>query len=384
MKARKTIALILALSLAVALIAGCGGDGGSSPAPANPAAPASPAPGGNNQQAPGTDAPPPPPSDNTVYRFNVSFSMPEFSAPEMIAVFDRIQEASNGRIEFTHYFSWSLTSVPTCIDDLNANLVDICVVPIHEHVNLFPLSSLITVTPFLGFDPFYVIGAMYDEMINEWPELAQEYTSNGVKYWTNIPMPAYNIYTTGNHNIRVPGDLRGLRLLSGTELARRFIQAQGGAPVFSPVTEYATSLNSGVVDGAVTHANLLRAVGSLDFIEAGTLFAEAGVHAAIMAWLFSQQAWDSLPADLQQLFTNEAEAMRDGHAQWDYNSHSGNIAAIEGEGGELIRLTYDEIKAWEDAFASLADEYIQELIGNGHTSAQAVYDAIKAKVDASR
>ena len=385
MKTKKVICLILVLCVTAVFFAGCGGnDQGNSNQPSTaasqpPSGSGAAAPSGNQPQGGTSQGSAPAPQDNTVYKFNVSFAMPEFSAEEVVFAFDRIQEASNGRIEFTHYFSWSLTTVPTVIDDLNAGLVDIAMVPAHEHLNLFPLNSLIYFTPFLGIDPYYKVTALYDEMYKEWPVLAQEYAKNGVVYWTNFAMPAYNIFTTSDKNIHLPGDLRGLKLMTGTHLMQQFINANGGAPVYVPTPEYATSLSTNVVDGAINHANVLRAFGCIDFIKGGTLFGEAGIHNGLMMMLFSQQAWDKLPADLQKLFADEAVPLRDNHTMWDYNSHNGNLMAIEGAGGTLVRLTPDEVNQWAAAFSGFIDDYINELNTTGYPEARGLYEAIIAK-----
>ena len=40
------------------------------------------------------------------------------------------------------------------------------------------------------------------------------------------------------------------------------------------VTEYATSLNTSVVDGVINHANVLAAFGALDFVNGATAFGD--------------------------------------------------------------------------------------------------------------
>jgi TRAP-type C4-dicarboxylate transport system substrate-binding protein len=140
---KKIIALVLVFSLVFALAA-CGGGGDSEPV------------GGDG-----------PADEGKVYKMNVSFAAPEFSNPGITAAFERIQEASNGRIEFTYYYSWSLSSVPTVIDDLNSGIVDIAAVPVTEHMNLFPYTNLVTYTPFLGLPGTMAAGDFFHELYHE-------------------------------------------------------------------------------------------------------------------------------------------------------------------------------------------------------------------------
>jgi len=354
---KKILALILALVMALSLVA-CG------------------------EKAPAGDEGGDVVADDTVYKMNVSFAAPEFSTTEITAALDRIQAASNGRIEFTYYYSWSLSSVPTVVDDLTSGVVDIAAVPINEHLSLFPYSNLVTYTPFLGLPNMLDAAKIYDELYAENEVFAQEYANLGLKYWTNYPCPGYNIFTTKDNQIKTPDDLAGLKLITSSSMMAQFIEAHGGAVLNSPVTDYATNLNTSVADGVVNHANVLMAFGCMDFLKGATVFGDQGSAMSLMMMCFSEDAWNALPADLQALFEAEAETLRDNQCEYDYTSHAGNIDYIRGNGGAVVELTDDEIKVWQDAFAPYLEAYIAELEAGGATEAQAIYDALQAKLAA--
>ena len=321
-----------------------------------------------------------PADDGKVYEMNVSFASPEFTVTGVTAALNRVQAASNGRIKFTYYYSWSLTSVPTVVDDMKAGVVDIAAVPINEHLNLFPYSNLITYTPFLGLPDFVSAGKIYDEMYDENPQFAEEFAQNGLVYWSNYPCPPYHIFTVKDYEVKTPDDLNGLKIITSSSMMQQFIAAHGGAPVSTPVTEYATSLNAGVAEGLINHSNVVTAFGCSDFIKAGTLFGEQGTAVSLMMVCISQSAWDKLPADLQQLFLDEADGLRDEQSAVDFANNAKNIEAWEANGAKFTKLTAEEIKVWSDAFEAQRGEYIQSLIDSGATDAQALYDALQTKL----
>ena len=344
---KKIIALLLALVMVVALVA-CGG----------------------------------PKSGDTdkVYEMNVSFAAPEFSTTEITAALNRIQEASNGRIKFNYYYSWSLASVPTVVDDLTSGVVDIAAVPINEHLALFPYSNLVTYTPFLGLPNMLAASKIYDELYAENKVFPEEYAKLGLHYWTNYPCPGYNIYTTADHQIRTPDDLNGLKLISSSSMMAKFITAHGGAVLNSPVTDYATNLNTNVADGVVNHANVLAAFGCTDFVKGATVFGEQGTAVSLMMMCFAEDFWNNLPDDLKALFEAEATALRDNQGAWDNGANGSNIQAVADKGGVVTTLTDEEIKVWQDAFAPYLAEYIAELEKGGATEAQTIYNALQAKI----
>lgn len=384
MKLKKLLCVLMVIALAVGAFA-CAKPAVQDPPPAGEPATDEPATDEPATDEPAVVDPEPAADDGTVYKFNVSFAAPEFSTTEITAALNRIKEASNGRIEFTYYYSWSITSVPTVVDDLVNGVCDIAAVPIHEHLNTFPYSTLISYTPFLGLPGMLEGAKIFDEMYDEYPQLQEEYAKLGLHYWTNYPCPGYNIYTTSDKQIRTPADLNGLKLITSSRLMQEFITANGGAPVNVPVTDYATNLQTSVAHGAINHVNVMRAFGCIDFIKGGTLFGEngeAGTTISLMIMCLSEKAWNSLPADLQALFEAEAEALRDNQGGWDKEANTGNHMGMIGDGVPLITLTDDEVKVWSDAFAEILDGYIADLVAAGATDAQLLYDAVKAKIAA--
>lgn len=319
-------------------------------------------------------------SADDVYELNVSFAAPEFSTEGITAVLDKIQEESEGRIKFNYYYSWSLSSVPTVVDDLASGVVDIAAVPINEHLNTFTYSNLITYTPFLPLKGMRETAVMFNELFNEWECLQNEYSVLGLRYWTNYPCPAYNIYTTTDHQIKVPSDMAGLKLITSSKLMSDFVAANGGAVVNSPVTDYATNLNTNVVDGVINHINVLAAFGCLDFLGAVTTFGDSGTAMNLMMMCISQNCWDRLPEDLQALFTDNADALLNAQCDQDMALSENNLKNMREGGVAFTDLTEEEIAVWRDAFDEMRQGYIDELESTGFDQAQELYDALMEKL----
>lgn len=315
-------------------------------------------------------------AEDKVYELNVSFSAPEFSTTEITAALDRVQENSNGRIKFTYYYSWSITSVPNVIDDLNSGIVDIAAVPASEHLNRFPYTNLVTYTPFLGHKNIIECAEIFDEMFETYDVFPQEYETAGLVYWTNYPCAPYNIFTNVDHQIDTPDKLNGLKLITSSAPMQQFITNNGGAPASFPVTEYATSMNTKTVDGIVNHANVLAAFGVGDFVQGGTVFGESGTAMALMTMCFSKTAWDNLPEDLQQLFLDEKLALRDDQGEWEYAANARNLDSWP----NLITLDDAGMAVWQEAFADILTSYVDEIAASGADQAWDIYEAVKTRI----
>ena len=125
-------------------------------------------------------------------------------------------------------------------------------------------------------------------------------------------MPGYNIYTDKKNEIKTPEDLKGLKLISSSALMQAYITSHQGAAVTAPVTEYATSLNTNVVDGIINHINVLAAFGCMDFIQAATVFGDSGTATAPMVMAISEKVWSQLSPDLQNSLMTRKSQPRSG------------------------------------------------------------------------
>lgn len=369
---KKMLCTILALCLILVAFAGCnGGNQPASTAASTGSAATSTA--GSSEPAPA------PAGDGETFHFNVSLSTPEQHSVPIVEILDRIQDESNGRIEMTYYYSWSLTSVATIIDDMNSGIVDMGVHSL-ENDTFFPYSNLITNTPFMGMT-MALTAENFDEMYDQYPVFEEEFTKNGIVYWAAHPINEQQLYTVTDHEIRTPADLNGLRIATGVPMLQQFINENGGAGVSFAVPELSTLVNTGVVDGVMQQPGIMTAFGVIDFLGSATIFGEAGISSATMVFSFAKDKWDAMPADLQQLFTDEAVNMRDSIAAFMYEL---NTPVNEGllENTPAIKLTDEEIKVWSDAFAPIAAAHIEDLNSRGCDQAQEIYDAVKAKVAA--
>jgi len=278
----------------------------------------------------------------------------------------------------TYYYSWSLTSVATIIDDFNSGIVDIGVHSF-ENDTFFPYSNLITNTPFLGMPGLLETARIYDEIFAEHPALAQEFARNGLVFWTPHPIAEQQLYTNSDFAIRVPGDLNGRRFTTNLVMLQQFLARNGAAGVSAPVTELASMVNTGVVDGVLQHPGVILSFGLEDFIEGATLFGNKGILSAMMSMSFSEHAWNSMPTDLQKLFVDEAETLREEQGQlqirMNYPVNDRLSASVP-----VQVLSDAEIQVWVDDFSDIIDAHVEDMIRRGHSEAREILDAVRTKI----
>ena len=349
-KKAKILCVILVMSLAVAALPGCGNDS----------------------------------DGETVHHFNVSFANPEALVAPAVRALDRIQERSNGRITMTYYFAWSLSSPPTIIDDINAGMVHIGAIPITEHTTRLPHLSTAAYVPMLGFPNMLEVGPLIDSVIADYPIFAEEFSRNDLVYITQWAMAPYHIWLAGDREIRTPSDFAGMRVVTSCRMLQALISDNGGAPVTMPVTDYAISLSTGVVDGAIMHVNIMRTQGALDFIDSATIFADSGLTTAIQVFAFNDRAWNALSSDLQQLFLDEAEYIRDGIAQLLHSQEQSNMEWFEETGANITTLTPAELDMWRELAHVFIEDELQIRYNDGATQVFEIFESVVRRTTAMR
>ena len=106
-------------------------------------------------------------TDDRTYHFNVSFSFVEPMNRAQTEILDRIQANSNGRIDMTYFHAWSLSSLVTVVDDINAGFTSMGNIPVSEHFHRLPYTSTATYLPMLGYPHMLEIGPMFDDLFEE-------------------------------------------------------------------------------------------------------------------------------------------------------------------------------------------------------------------------
>lgn len=139
--------------------------------------------------------------------------------------------------------------------------------------------------------------------------------------------------------------LKGLKVrCSPTHVA--FIKALGGTPEVIPPPDVYTALERGVVDGFVWVKGLIRDWG---WQEVTKYIVEPPFYNGVNIVLVNKEAWDKLPANLQQLLTKtEEEAERVSVARADAHV-AAEMEAYKKAGIKIIDLPGPEAAKWSKA-----------------------------------
>ena len=349
---KKILAGLLAAVMMVGALSGCsGGDGGTTQ------------PSGDGTASVG--------NTGETYKLVVSLTKGENNTQPFQNYLHSIEEASGGRIEFEIYYNNQLMQVSEIPQSLESGVADISEFILSEFPTLFPLSSTIVGLPFMGMsnDTIETFGMLYDEF----PEIQQEFSNAKMVMLSYLCTQPYNIHLTTSKEVRVPGDLNGLKLITSRTDITNFLSSVGASGVSSAPPDYYSNLSNGVVEGTILHWPMMLNNGLTPTCKQHLLVEEGGgIYMDTSVYVISTGAWEKLPEDLQALFTDEERLntfFYENQEDLEKDGDAGLQEAID-SGHTVNYMTEDEVAQWREAFEPLNSETVAGLDGQGLPATQ--------------
>lgn len=316
----------------------------ASAAPEAPAASAAPADSGSNAAAP-TD-------DGKVYEFRWAIAWPAsntVNANLVPWVASELDKRTNGRVKITIYHGGELLDQVGMYEGVVNNIADIGSSRFASTPGRFPIMSAYEM-PGLVFNNAYAANYAYNEMY-------QKYMSADVAdthlLWIDSTSPGY-LYTKAPVNTLA--DLKN-KQIRGDGLVGEAIAALGAAPVSIPINEVYLALENGVIDGIFDRFGGLynNKVGE---VTKYMVIARGIYPGAVFFNTMNKQVWDSLPADIQQAFTEVSAEAYEYSAKLFWDFENDGIQFGYDNKMELIVLSDEEQAAWLEAVKPVEQKWI--------------------------
>lgn len=293
---KKLISLLLAMAMLFSLAA-CGSSAASAPAAEAPAAEGS---------APAAEAPAAP-ADGKVYNLIVTNHDASTSVGEKYVedLFNQISEASGGRLTFTFNSGGSLFGGGEAVEAVRNGAADICWNATSITVGVFPVSEFCNV-PLNGITCARMGSKVIQDMIAEIPECAEEYKDFHV---VEVQCCSTAPLSTVGYKIETPDDFKGKAIRAAGTVQSNYVQMLGAAPSSMGTSEVYEAMSKGVVGGMT---NDWHNIDCFNLYEVCDYVMDYPINTTSCFLLMNKDAYNALPADLQQLidsYSNYASDM---------------------------------------------------------------------------
>lgn len=213
---------------------------------------------------------------------------------------EEVSKRTDGRVKIVLYPSDTLNPPMETYNAVKNGLADIGRAPVGYSSAVMPLNKLFG-DAMMGVPTATEAAKIWTEAYKNMPELQQELEGMHV-LWLNSTSPLS--IGTINKPIHKLEDFKGLilRFPPGLE---PLAQAWGASPINMPTGDIYVGLEKGTVDGFYGGSEMLQAMKLAEF----TKYVHTNVGMVYgLSWLaMNQKVWDSLPADVQQVFNDLSE-----------------------------------------------------------------------------
>jgi TRAP-type C4-dicarboxylate transport system substrate-binding protein len=282
---------------------------------------------------------------------------------------DRVEAASDGRIEIQRFPSMQLGGTPPqLIDQARDGVADIVWTVIGYTPGRFPRSEVFEL-PFLVEDAAAASAAfwqLYDaEMRDEFAGL------HVLGTWVHGPGVIH-----ADRPITRPDDLRGVKVRGPSRVVNGMLEALGGTPVGMPIPAVPEALSRGVLDAATMPWEVTGSLRIPELVTHHTEFEGPMLYTLTFVLAMNQGAYAALPDDLRGVidaesglgfstFAGRTQAAADAPAR---------AVAVEA-GNEIVTVSGEALAAWRDVAQPVIDGWVAEMDARGIDGQALIDDA---------
>ncbi len=276
---------------------------------------------------------------------------------------DAVKASSGGRVEFDVKDNNTLVKEAQQIDACLNGLSDLTAFQTGWAPGVYPILEL------AGLPMLYADTEMAARVV--W-QLIEEYGQDEYKDFKVLGiLMIHPSNWGGNKPVRVPADLKGLRVRSGDGSETDALNDLGATPVEVDTADVQISAQRGLFDGAF----LSWQFQGLFLKDWATNFTETNMFCRPILLVMNREKWDSLPAAVQKAFEDNSGIEPSVRYLADDNSYQldnssmpnmtqrgwdlkGMKAIAEEKGGQFITLTAEDRALWQAALEPAYQKWV--------------------------
>ncbi len=288
---------------------------------------------------------------------------------------DQLKQETGGRVEIKLHYSESLIKMAESFAAVENGAVDMAGFGISIDPSRVPLN-MVSMLPMLGTNGDIALATrVQNELIKKYPAMANEWKS--VKLVTIYAATPRSL-NMAKKKVLVPDDIKGAKIIV-TGVAAQVFAGMGVATLPLPPPEWATSLNTGLAEGAASPLDALDSFNALDAVTYHLTFPGDDMGWGTTCVVMNKDAWNKLPSDIQKLIDEKyAPMLQQKLIEIQAGLAQASIDKAKKAGHTFVTCTPEQYKLWSDAITpQVAKVWIEPNEAKG-LPARAIYNDFKA------
>lgn len=272
----------------------------------------------------------------------------------------RVTERTNGKVKITIAYAGALGSAYETLTLAGRGAVDFAsIAPGYypDHLAFWKASQI----PFLFDSPDEAIN-VFQTLVKEFPAYKEEMDRLNVHFLFQQPLGSYYLSGSGENCDTLSG-LAGKKIRAfGSDIPKIFAAA-GATPITLTTTEIYEALQRGTLD----YSNVdIGNIAALKLYQVGKYTCGPIMTFNGHLIVIGKRTWNRLPAEYQQILTEEAASAQKRYLEWLANNSERAIKAITEGGGVVKKFPDAELAKWKAATPDLLQGWVDEATKRGH------------------
>lgn len=258
----------------------------------------------------------------------------------------RVEKATDGRLKIRHVPGGALLKPENMVDGVRGGVANMGSTVVSFFPGQLPISATLAGLVDLRYGNRLDLNGITEittQLLNDVPEFSGEYEKLGLKVIWFVPSPAYAVIS--NKPIENLDGFAGKKIRVLGNVMPKLVEAAGGVPLSVAFSEIYTSLQTGVIDGALTdppamlNAKLFEVSKNLATTGPGN-----GALTAIapVAYFVNLNDWNALPKDMQDAVLSVATDMTAVGSRKMTELAEASIGKLHDQGVEVHHLSAED------------------------------------------
>ncbi len=288
---------------------------------------------------------------------------------------ERVEEASDGRIDIQHFDAMSLGGAPpSLIDQARDGVVDIVMTLPGYTPGRYPRTEVFEL-PFMMSDPVATAAAYWELMESDFQD--SEYGDLKILgAWVHGPGVIHT-----KDPVASLDDMSGKTLRGPTRVINDLLSELGAEPIGMPVPAIPEALSKGVIGGTVIPWEVTAALKLSELVGNHTeIGGDTALYTSTFVLAMNKASFEAMPEDLQEILMSESGAKFSTFAaevMLEMDAPAREIAV--GAGNNIVTLEEAEVENWKAASQPVVDRWVSEMNGKG-IDGQALIDQARALI----
>ena len=261
-----------------------------------------------------------------------------------------VEERTNGAYDIQLFPNSSLGDERTMLESMQMGTLDSGIITSGPFVNFVPEFGVLDL-PFLFPDNASAYKVLDGEIGKEILSKLEDHDLKGLAYAER----GFRNLTNSVRPVRTAEDIKDLKIrVMENEVYLSAFKAMDVNAVPMAWTEALTALQQGTIQGQENPVNVIHAYKMWDSQKHVTMTRHAYAAAVIT---FSEEVFNSLPADVQEIFVQAAQEAAEYERAWVAENEEAQIADLKANGMELIEEP--DLESFRQAVQAVYDQYPQ-------------------------